>query len=123
VGDIIEIPQSERAHARFALRKHFGTGRWFTPDLKPWLTRWLGTFDTRAAYVACELEEILSPRDQWLAGYVDAEAIARDWEDSCRVVIAEDRRGRVHVFAWQEVQLLNPAAKREGLSVEELTST
>jgi hypothetical protein len=123
VGDIIEIPQSERAHARFALRNHFGTGRRFTPCLKPWLMRWLGTFDSRAEYVARELEEILPPRALWVAAYVDAAALARDWEDSCRVVIAEDRRGRVHVFAWQDAQLLDPAATREALSAEDVTST
>jgi hypothetical protein len=47
-----------------------------------------------------ERDDLLSPRVQWIAACVNSKALARDWEDNCCVVIAEDRRARVHVFAW-----------------------
>ncbi len=115
MGSIIDIPVSQRACAREALRQRFGDDA----NVEPWLERWVGTFETLEVYVAQEIEEILSPRDQWLAAYVDASALARDWEDCCRVIFGSDRRGRVHVFAWQELHAMNPAEPRDPLPIIE----
>ncbi len=109
MGTIINIPSSERAHARDALREHLESDA----DLEGWLRRWVGTFESLDAYVHSELEEIIAPRDQWLAGYVDTSALARDWADCCRVVYGHDRRGRVHVFAWLDLHAMDPAEKRD----------
>ena len=111
MGSIIEIPATERAHARDALRAHFGTRG--DAELERWMARWIGTFETLEAYVERELDELLPPRDQWLAGYVNAGALARDWADCCRVLYGRDRRGRVHVFAWLAPYAMDPAEKRD----------
>lgn len=109
MGNVIGIPLSQRARAREALREHFGEGA----DIEPWLERWVGTFENLEAYVGQELEEILPPRDQWLAAYVDTSALARDWQDCCRVIYGRDRHDRVHVFAWLELHAMNPAEARK----------
>ena len=109
MASIINLPTSELAHARDALREHFGSDS----ELDLWLPRWVGTFETLEDYVGNELEEILPPRDQWLAGYVNTSALARDWADCCRVIYGHDRRGRVHVFAWLELRAMDPAEKRD----------
>ncbi len=109
MGNVIDIPVSQRARAREALRERFGEAA----DIEPWLERWVGTFETLQTYVSQELEEILAPRDQWLVGYVDAGALTRDWSDCCRVVYGRDRQGHVHVFAWLELRAMNPAELRD----------
>ena len=106
---VFELPSSERAHVRHALREHFGA----QADIEPWLEHWIGSCATKRDFVLGELEEILPPCIGWLAGYVDLEALARDWSDCCRVIFAADRRGTVHVFAWLEAHNLDPGARRE----------
>lgn len=112
MANIIDIPVSQRARARESLRERFGADA----DIEPWLERWVGTFENLEVYVAQELEEILPPRDQWLAAYIDSNALARDWEDCCRAVYGRDRKGRVHVFAWHDFHAMDPAESRDSIA-------
>ena len=106
---VFELPTTERARVRQALREHFGEQQ----SIEPWLVRWIGSYTSFADYVASELEEILPPCAGWLAAYVDAEALIRDWTDCCRLVVVPDSRGMIHVFGWLNSQNLDPGAKRD----------
>ncbi len=105
---IRELPEILRARVRAALRQRFGDDA----DIEPWLSRWMCSCESKTQYVRCELERVLPRSAHWLIGFVDVEAVAREWSDCCRVVYAIDPLDTVHVFADNCAHVLDPGAKR-----------
>lgn len=110
LAPVYQLKTNEQAYVREAVRAKFGDS-----EVERWFTRWIASVTSPEAYAMAEVAELIPPCFDWLIAYIDHPALARAWEDCCRLVFLEDSRGMVHVFAWQEVMNLNPAsAKREG---------